>query len=118
VVLTPRRLGGFPFHLSDPSAMVLRFLVGVMRVRHHETVPPPGVHKLKSGDLIGAGSIPITIACFSTAASSIDCRAQILSPPSGMAHNVTLADQHHVGCLIQWRRLDTTLMTSATITAP
>jgi hypothetical protein len=56
--------------------------------------------------------------CFSAEASSIDGPAQILSPPSGIAHNATLADQHQLGCSIQWRRLDTTLMTSATITAP
>ena len=122
MVLTPSRLGSFPFYLSDPLvheiAMVLRFLVGVIEVRHDEIIPCQGVHKLKSGALIGPGSIPITIACFSVATSSIDCPVQILSPPGGIAHNATLANQHQLGSSIQWRRLDTTLMTSATITAP
>jgi len=46
VVLTPYRLGGFPLYFSDPQvheiAMVLRFLVGVVNVRHDETLPCPG----------------------------------------------------------------------------
>ena len=122
MVLTPSRLGGFPFYFSDPLvheiAMVLRFLVGVIEVRHDEIIPCQGVHKLKSGALIGPGSIPITIACFSVATSSIDGPVQILNPTVGIAHNATLANQHQLGSSIQWRRLDTTLMTSATITAP
>jgi hypothetical protein len=85
VVLTPSRLGGFPFYLSDPLvheiAMVLRFLVGVMEVRHHETLPCQGVHKLKSGALIGPGSIPITIADGPTSSSVRGHPKRTTQPP-------------------------------------
>jgi len=56
--LTPSRLGGFSFYFSDPLvheiAMVLRFLVGIIEVRHQEILPSPGFTKSPARRLVFA----------------------------------------------------------------